>query len=163
MRNGFISWYLLDMWSGVPPHIPPDTDISSRGGFFPAFVVQTCNKATLIFVRKAQGWNTTFGRDFLVVQWLRVHISNAGGLDSIPGQGTRSCMPTKCFHAAMKIWCSKTNKRTSQNTQKFIRLVTFWGGRLGWNRCEGRLTLYFLYKWYLLCANIIINFFPAIF
>ena len=26
-----------------------------------------------------------------VVQWLRCHVSNAGGLGSIPGQGTRSC------------------------------------------------------------------------
>ena len=28
----------------------------------------------------------------LVVQWLRLHAPNAGGLGSIPGQGTRSCM-----------------------------------------------------------------------
>ena len=28
----------------------------------------------------------------LVVQWLRLHALNAGGLGSIPGQGTRSCM-----------------------------------------------------------------------
>ena len=27
---------------------------------------------------------------FLVVQWLRLHASNAGGLGSIPGQGNRS-------------------------------------------------------------------------
>ena len=30
---------------------------------------------------------------FLVVQWLRLHTPNAGGLSSIPGQGTRSHMP----------------------------------------------------------------------
>ena len=29
----------------------------------------------------------------LVVQWLRLCIPNAGGLGSIPGQGTRSHMP----------------------------------------------------------------------
>ena len=29
----------------------------------------------------------------LVVWWLRLHASNAGGLGSIPGQGTRSHMP----------------------------------------------------------------------
>ena len=29
----------------------------------------------------------------LVVQWLRLHIPNAGGLGSIPGQGTRSHEP----------------------------------------------------------------------
>ncbi|TEA36880.1 hypothetical protein DBR06_SOUSAS32310013, partial [Sousa chinensis] len=28
----------------------------------------------------------------LVVQWLRLHAPNAGGLGSIPGQGTRSHM-----------------------------------------------------------------------
>ena len=25
----------------------------------------------------------------LVVQWLRLHVSNAGGLDLLPGQGTK--------------------------------------------------------------------------
>ena len=29
----------------------------------------------------------------LVVQWLRLHAPNAGGLGSIPGQGTGSHMP----------------------------------------------------------------------
>ncbi|TEA34796.1 hypothetical protein DBR06_SOUSAS11910019, partial [Sousa chinensis] len=29
----------------------------------------------------------------LVVQWLGLHAPNAGGLGSIPGQGTRSHMP----------------------------------------------------------------------
>ena len=29
----------------------------------------------------------------LVVQWLRCHTPNARGLNSIPGQGTRSHMP----------------------------------------------------------------------
>ena len=33
--------------------------------------------------------------DFLVVQWLRFHTPSAGGLGSIPGQGTRSHMATK--------------------------------------------------------------------
>ena len=31
-------------------------------------------------------------RTSLVGQWLRLHTSKAGGLDSIPGQGTRSHM-----------------------------------------------------------------------
>ena len=47
----------------------------------------------------------------LVAQWLRLRVPNAGGLGSIPGQGTRSHMPqlkipyaaTKIPHAAMKI------------------------------------------------------------
>ena len=36
-----------------------------------------------ILIRRGRG--TT-----LVVQWLRLHAAKAGGLDSIPGQGTRS-------------------------------------------------------------------------
>ena len=32
-------------------------------------------------------------RTSLVVQWLKHHAPNAGGPDSIPGQGTRSHMP----------------------------------------------------------------------
>ncbi|TEA37609.1 hypothetical protein DBR06_SOUSAS5310036, partial [Sousa chinensis] len=47
----------------------------------------------------------------LVVQWLRLHTPNAGGLGSIPGQGTRShtsqlrvrMLQLKNLHAASKI------------------------------------------------------------
>ncbi|TEA37350.1 hypothetical protein DBR06_SOUSAS1910041, partial [Sousa chinensis] len=47
----------------------------------------------------------------LVVQWLRLCAPNAGGLGSIPGQGTRSHMPQlractsqlKIPHTATKI------------------------------------------------------------
>ncbi|TEA25605.1 hypothetical protein DBR06_SOUSAS2510013, partial [Sousa chinensis] len=37
----------------------------------------------------------------LVVQWVRFHAPNAGGLGSIPGRGTRSHMyaATKSLHA----------------------------------------------------------------
>ncbi|TEA39679.1 hypothetical protein DBR06_SOUSAS3410146, partial [Sousa chinensis] len=39
----------------------------------------------------------------LVVQWLRLRAPNAGGLGSIPGQGTRSHVPQlKLLHAATK-------------------------------------------------------------
>ena len=39
----------------------------------------------------------------LVVQWLRLKAPNAGGLSSIPGQGTRSRMPQlKIPHASTK-------------------------------------------------------------
>ena len=40
----------------------------------------------------------------LVTQWLRLHAPNAGGLGSIPGQGTRSHMhaATKSSHATTK-------------------------------------------------------------
>ena len=42
------------------------------------------------------------------VQWLRLHIPNAGGLNSIPGQGTRSHMPQ------IKIPHATTNTQHSQ-------------------------------------------------
>ena len=39
-----------------------------------------------------------------MVQWLRLHAPDAGGLDLIPGQGTRShVLPTKSLHATIKI------------------------------------------------------------
>ncbi|TEA32806.1 hypothetical protein DBR06_SOUSAS4210129 [Sousa chinensis] len=39
----------------------------------------------------------------MVVQWVRLHAPNAGGLGSIPGQGTRSHMPQpRSLHAATK-------------------------------------------------------------
>ena len=34
--------------------------------------------------------------NFLVVQWLRLHASTAGGPDSIPGQGTK--IPQATWH-----------------------------------------------------------------
>ena len=54
----------------------------------------------------------------LVVKWLRRHAPNAGGLDLIPGQGTRSYMLQLRVHrpqlknllAASKTWCSQINK-----------------------------------------------------
>ena len=43
-------------------------------------------------------------KDFLAVQWLRLHAPNAGGLDLVPGQGTRSHMlQLKIPRAALKI------------------------------------------------------------
>jgi len=60
----------------------------------------------------------------LGVRWLRLHTPNAGGLDFLPGRGTRSHMahvrmlqlkiphaPTKNIqHAATGVWYSQTNK-----------------------------------------------------
>ena len=40
----------------------------------------------------------------LVVQWLRPHAPNAGGLGLIPGQGLRSHMPRKILQATTKTW-----------------------------------------------------------
>ena len=52
------------------------------------------------------------GGTFLVVQWVRLHAPNAGGLGSIPGLGTRSHMhaTTKIPHAPTKTWRSRINK-----------------------------------------------------
>ena len=47
----------------------------------------------------------------LVVQWLRLPTPNAGGLGSIPGQGTRSHVPQlKTLHATTKTQHSQINK-----------------------------------------------------
>ena len=43
-----------------------------------------------------------------MVQWLRLHASNAKGADSIPGQGN------KILHAS---WCSQKNKQTKRQTE----------------------------------------------
>ena len=53
-----------------------------------------------------------------MVQWLRLGTPNAGGLGSIPGQGTRSHMPQlrvhkpqpKVLHATTKTWHSQINE-----------------------------------------------------
>ena len=66
----------------------------------------------------------------LVVQWLRLHAANAGGLGSIPGQGTRSHMlqlrvhmpQLKIPHAAMKTKNPTTKTLHSQiNTNKKLK------------------------------------------
>ena len=45
-----------------------------------------------------------------MVQWLRLHTHNAGGLGSIPGQGTKSCMPQlKIPYLTTKTRCSQIN------------------------------------------------------
>ena len=38
----------------------------------------------------------SFSRDFLAVQWLRLHAPNAGGTSSIPGQRTKIPQATRC-------------------------------------------------------------------
>ena len=52
----------------------------------------------------------------LVVQWVRLHTPNAGGLGSIPGQGTRSHMhaATKSSHASTKEPPATTKTRYNQ-------------------------------------------------
>ena len=40
----------------------------------------------------------------LVVQWPRIHTSNAGGMGSVPGRGAESYMPQlKNLYAATKV------------------------------------------------------------
>ena len=55
--------------------------------------------ATLLALRR-EGEGTS-----LVVQWLRLHTPNAGGLGSIPGQGTRS----QNVYVGFSIRCYGTN------------------------------------------------------
>ena len=50
------------------------------------------------------------GRDFPVVRWIRLCAPNAGGLSSVPGQGTRSQM------LQLKVPCAET--KTWQNRAK---------------------------------------------
>ena len=48
----------------------------------------------------------------LVVQGLRLHAPNVGGLGSIPGQGTRSHTPQlRSPHAAKKTQCNQINNK----------------------------------------------------
>ena len=56
------------------------------------------------------GWGTS-----LMVQWLRRHTPNAGGSDSVPGWGTRSCV----LHAT-KAWHSQRNKQNKYFLQSEI-------------------------------------------
>ena len=52
----------------------------------------------------------------LVVQWIRLHAPNAGGLGSIPGWGTRSRMPQlRVCMLLLKIPPAATETRHSQN------------------------------------------------
>ena len=46
---------------------------------------------------------TKTGGTSLVVQWLRLHAPNAGGLGSIPDQGTRSLSPQLKIFAPAKM------------------------------------------------------------
>ena len=48
-------------------------------------------------------------RTSLVVQCLRLHTFNAGGLGSIPGQGTRPCTPQLKILHVVKIQCGQIN------------------------------------------------------
>ena len=72
---------------------------------------------------------------FLVVQWLRLHASNAGVLGSVPGQGTRSHMlqlrlSTKKFLFFLKSYqrCNKPGLGlASSRNQKYLKLWSLRG------------------------------------
>ncbi|TEA41173.1 hypothetical protein DBR06_SOUSAS5610025, partial [Sousa chinensis] len=50
----------------------------------------------------------------LVVQWVRLHAPNAGGPGSIPGQGTRRCMPQLRVHTLqLTSGAAKMNERVN--------------------------------------------------
>ena len=62
------------------------------------------------FANMPPRYKIQFSRTSLVVQWLRLRVPDAGGLGSIPGQGTSSQMPQlKILHAATKTQCSQIN------------------------------------------------------
>ena len=56
-----------------------------------------------------------------LVQRLRLHAPNAGGLGSIPGQGTRSCM-----HASTKSPCATAKTQRSQINKFFFLKGSLW-------------------------------------
>ena len=83
----------------VLPHVGLfiEQHVSSRTARGPATRLESC---ILNLVTKVKSQNPyciplvrSKSRDFLVVQWLRLHAPSAGGLGSIHGRGTRSHMP----------------------------------------------------------------------
>ena len=64
-------------------------------------------------------WGTS-----LVIQWLRLHVPNTGGTDSIPHQGTSSCMLQLRSGAATLIFLKKKKKQKTM-------LWYFWVDRKG--------------------------------
>ena len=64
--------------------------------------------------------NETSGTS-LVVWWLRLHAVSAEGPGSIPGQGTRSCIPQlRVPHAETKTWHSHLNKCFKKGSETFL-------------------------------------------
>ena len=62
----------------------------------------------------------------LMVQWLRLHILNAGTPSLIPGWETGSTDHNyKILHAATKIWCSqkKKKKKVAYDTEILFKNV----------------------------------------
>jgi len=55
----------------------------------------------------------------LVAQWLRLHVSTAGGLDSIPGQGTK-------IPHALQVWPKKKKKSMSTDINQQYTVSMRW-------------------------------------
>ena len=69
-----------------------------------------------------------------MVQWLRLHTPNAGGLSSIPGQRPRSHIPQlEILHATTKTWHSQINKYLKKRERENV--IILGGGTSG--RCLG--------------------------
>ena len=61
----------------------------------------------------------------LMVQWLRLHILNAGTLSLIPGWKTGSTDHNyKILHAVTKIWCSQKKKKKMWQVHTYIAYDT---------------------------------------
>ena len=61
----------------------------------------------------------------LMVQWLRLHILNAGTLSLIPGWETGSTDHNyKILHAATKFWCSQKKKKKKWQGHTYIAYDT---------------------------------------
>ena len=69
------------------------------------------------------GFKKTHSGTSLVVQWLRLRAPNAGGLGSIPGQGTRSHMPQlKILRATTKTQHSQKNKKKKKKKKNPLKV-----------------------------------------
>ena len=69
------------------------------------------------------------GGNSLVVQWLGLRAPNAGGLGSIPGQGTRSPMPQLRLlpQWSLGVLCAATETWPSQINKYFKKCVQGFG------------------------------------
>ena len=80
----------------------------------------------------------------LVVYWLRLRAPQAGGLGSIPGQGTRSHIPQlRNPHTQLKILHAATKTQQSQTSIKKKTKMSLDIAKAVW---EGKPTLYLLLR-----------------
>ena len=81
--KSYLNGISLGTWEGSACHLTPNA------------IFWLCPQSWTRHGRREAEWKIQEGAlgTSLVVQWLRVCTPNAGGLGSIPGQGTRSHMP----------------------------------------------------------------------